>query len=87
MLPSRTTEIPLLQPPVQVEFVGRRVRQLRKQRKLSQEDLARRVGLHPLDLARMEKGEYRISLDTLRAILAELDIGLREMLDGGTVAG
>lgn len=71
----------------QVEFVGRRVRQLRKQRKLSQEELARRVGLHPLDMARMEKGEYRINLDTLRAILAALDISLGEMLEGGAAVG
>jgi ribosome-binding protein aMBF1 (putative translation factor) len=71
----------------QVELVGRRIRQLRKQRKLTQEELARRVGLHPLDLARVEKGEYRINLDTLRAVLAELQISLGEMLDGGTLAG
>lgn len=86
MRPAPTPSSPGV-PCAQIELVGRRIRQLRKQRKLTQEELARRIGLHPLDLARVEKGEYRINLDTLRAVLAELQIGLGEMLEGGTVAG
>lgn len=65
----------------QVELVGRKIRQLRKQHKLTQTELAGRIGIHQSDLSRMEKGEYRVSLDTLFRILAEFDMGIGEFFD------
>ena len=65
----------------QVELVGRKIRQLRKQRKLTQTDLAGRIGIHQSDLSRMEKGEYRVSLDTLFRILAEFELSMGEFFD------
>jgi len=60
----------------QVELVGRKIRQLRKQGKLTQTELARRIGVQQSDLSRMEKGEYRVSLDVLFRILAEFKLGI-----------
>lgn len=65
----------------QVELVGRKIRQLRKQRKLTQTELAGRIGIHQSDLSRMEKGEYRVSLDTLFRILAEFELSMGEFFD------
>lgn len=65
----------------QVELVGRKIRQLRKQRKLTQTELAARMGIQQSDLSRMEKGEYRVSLDTLFKILAEFRMGVGEFFD------
>jgi len=65
----------------QVELVGRKIRQLRKQRKLTQTELAARIGIQQSDLSRMEKGEYRVSLDTLFQILAEFRVGVGEFFD------
>lgn len=65
----------------QVELVGRKIRQLRKQRKLTQTELAARIGVQQSDLSRMEKGEYRVSLDTLFCILAEFRLGVGEFFD------
>lgn len=65
----------------QVQLVGRKIRQLRKERKLTQNELASRIGVQQSDLSRMEKGEYRVSLDTLFRILAEFDIGVGEFFD------
>jgi len=62
----------------QVELVGRKIRQLRKQHKLTQTELAGRIGIHQSDLSRMEKGEYRVSLDTLFRILAEFELSMGE---------
>ena len=58
-----------------VQLVGRQVRRLRKERRLSLEDLAATAGIPTGDLLRLEKGEYRASLDVLFRILAALDIG------------
>ena len=60
----------------QVELVGRKIRQLRKQHKLTQTELASRIGIHQSDLSRMEKGEYRVSLDTLFRILSEFELSM-----------
>lgn len=65
----------------QVELVGRKIRQLRKQNKLTQTELAGRIGIHQSDLSRMEKGEYRVSLDTLFRILAEFELSMGEFFD------
>jgi transcriptional regulator with XRE-family HTH domain len=65
----------------QVQLVGRKIRQLRKERKLTQSQLASKIGVQQSDLSRMEKGEYRVSLDTLFKILAEFDLGIGEFFD------
>lgn len=65
----------------QVALVGRKIRKLRKERKLTQTELAARIGVQQSDLSRMEKGEYRVSLDTLFRILAEFKLGIGEFFE------
>lgn len=65
----------------QVPLVGRKIRQLRKQYKLTQTELSSRIGIQQSDLSRMEKGEYRVSLDTLFRILAEFHMSMGEFFD------
>lgn len=61
----------------QLPLVGQRIRQLRKDRSLTQAELAARVGVQQSDLCRMETGEYKVSLETLFKILKifEMNIG------------
>ena len=65
----------------QVQLVGPKIRQLRKERKLTQTELASRIGIQQSDLSRMEKGEYRVSLDTLFKILAVFNVSISEFFD------
>jgi transcriptional regulator with XRE-family HTH domain len=65
----------------QVQLVGRKIRHLRKERRLTQTELALRLGIQQSDLSRMEKGEYRVSLDTLFKILAEFRLGIGEFFE------
>jgi transcriptional regulator with XRE-family HTH domain len=65
----------------QVQLVGRKIRQLRKERHQTQTELAMRLGIQQSDLSRMEKGEYRVSLDTLFKVLAEFRIGVGEFFE------
>lgn len=65
----------------QVQLVGRKIRQLRKAHNLTQTELSTRIGIQQSDLSRMEKGEYRVSLDCLFKILAEFDMGIGEFFD------
>src|SRR5438309_4437089 len=69
--------------PAQVELVGRKIRQLRRQRKLTQVELADRIGIHQSDLSRMEQGEYKVGLDTLLKILATFDLSIGDFFEEG----
>ena len=73
--------------PAQVELVGRKIRQLRRQRRLTQVELAERIGIHQSDLSRMEKGEYKVGLDTLLKILGTFDLSIGDFFEenGATV--
>ncbi len=65
----------------QVQLVGRKIRQLRRDHKLTQVELSNRLGIQQSDLSRMEKGEYRVSLDTLFRIVAEFKLSIGEFFD------
>jgi len=67
--------------PAQLELVGRKIRQLRRQRKLTQVELADRIGVHQSDLSRMEQGEYKVGLDTLLKILGTFDMSIGDFFD------
>ena len=62
----------------QVAVIGSRLRRLRKERALTQAELARQIGIQQSDLSRMEKGEYRVSLDNLFKILSVFDLDLAD---------
>jgi transcriptional regulator with XRE-family HTH domain len=59
-------------------LVGSRIRALRKDRALTQADLAGRIGIQQSDLCRMENGEYRVSLEVLFKILSVFEMPMSE---------
>jgi transcriptional regulator with XRE-family HTH domain len=58
--------------------VGQRIRQHRQERNLTQTELARQIGIQQSDLSRIEKGEYRVSLDVLFRLLQVFEMSLGE---------
>lgn len=54
--------------------IGRRIKELRKQRKIPQERLAEMIGISPNYLSALERGAYNIKLDLLVQIIDCLDI-------------
>jgi transcriptional regulator with XRE-family HTH domain len=61
---------------------GRRVRELRKARGLSQEELAARAGVHWTYLGGIERGERNPALVNIGRIAAALKIPLVELFTG-----
>lgn len=59
-------------------LVGERIRTLRKDRNLTQAELATSIGIQQSDLCRMENGEYKVSLETLFKILTIFQINIAE---------
>lgn len=56
--------------------IGQRIRAHRLERQVTQTELARQIGMQQSDLSRMEKGEYRVSLDALFKIMGALELSL-----------
>src|ERR1700704_529610 len=63
------------------KFLGRRLRELRKQRGLSQEGLGERSSLSGKFIGEVERGEKSISIDSLYKIAVALEVPLRHLTD------
>jgi HTH-type transcriptional regulator / antitoxin HipB len=65
-----------------VEQFGVNVREARKARGWTQEELAHEAGLAPVQVSRIERGAREIRLTTLLRLLAVLDVSPARLLDG-----
>ena len=54
--------------------IGRRIKEIRKQKKIPQEKLAEMIGISPNYMRSWERGAYNIKLDLLVQIIDCLDI-------------
>ncbi len=60
--------------------VGSRIRYHRKERKLSQEELAERSGLHPSYIGQLERGIKKPTIDSLYKITKGMDMSISDFL-------
>ena len=73
--------------PRKVNLVGARIRELRKDRHLTQTELSEKIGVAQSDLSRMEQGEYKVGLDTLFKLLQVFDLKIGEFFGETDTAG
>ena len=66
---------------IRIQF-GMRVRFFRNEKKLSQEDLGFKSGLHRTYIGSVERGERNISIDAIDKIASALDISIDELFKG-----
>ncbi|MEK3687928.1 helix-turn-helix domain-containing protein [Paenibacillus sp. FSL R10-2736] len=62
-----------------VQRIGERIRRVRKEINLSQEQLAERSGLHTNYVGQVERGEKNLTLETLEKVVGSLGISLEEL--------
>lgn len=60
------------------EFIGQKIKEFRKKKKLSQAELAEKVGLSDKHIGRIEAGKYFPNFGNFLAILDALDMNLSE---------
>jgi transcriptional regulator with XRE-family HTH domain len=60
---------------------GDRVREIRKQKDISQEELAHRAGLHRTYIGMIERAEKNITLLNIEKIANALETSLKDLLD------
>lgn len=63
------------------ELLGARIRELRKLRNLSQEQLAELIGVEPRHVSRLEVGSSYPRIDRLEMIATALDVPLKDFFD------
>jgi transcriptional regulator with XRE-family HTH domain len=64
------------------EHVGKNIRSNRKRLDLTQEALAHKCGLHPVELGRAERGKRDLRVSTVAKIARGLEIPACELLRG-----
>jgi DNA-binding XRE family transcriptional regulator len=57
---------------LQIEFIGHAIRQSRKERNLTQEELGRLIGVQKAQISRLESNPGNVSVDTLIRIFNAL---------------
>ena len=61
---------------------GKRVRQLRKEKNLSQEDLSFKADLHRTYIGMIERAEKNITLVNIEKIAKALNVDIKELFNG-----
>lgn len=64
-----------------VNIVGTNIREIRKQKKMTQEELAEKCGLQTSYLAGVERGDRNITLSTLEKVTIGLEINAIELFE------
>jgi XRE family transcriptional regulator, regulator of sulfur utilization len=62
-----------------MKIIGDRLRNVRKERGLSQEELADRAGLHFTFVGKVERGEQNATLETIEKMTSSLGISLEQL--------
>lgn len=62
-------------------LIGKRLRNIRMRRGLSQEALAHRASIHPTYIGQLERGEKNATLETINKIARALDIELIDLFN------
>jgi transcriptional regulator with XRE-family HTH domain len=70
----------------EAEAVGYRIKMIRKSKKLTQEDVAEKVGIDAKSLGRIENGMYFPSIPTLGKLAHALAVSVREFFPESTAA-
>lgn len=63
------------------EYLGSRIKELRQKTKLTQAQLAEKIGIDPKHLSRIEGGKNYPSLDTLEKLAFSLNIQISDLFE------
>lgn len=61
--------------------IGRKIKELRKKKKITQEELAFKIGKSPNFIGLIERGKKRPSIETLRKIAEVLDVPIKSFFE------
>lgn len=62
-----------------LQLFGKRIKELRKQNKITQEKLAEMIGVEPQQICRIEKGVCFTTMETLEKISRSFNVNIEEL--------
>ncbi|MBB6454628.1 transcriptional regulator with XRE-family HTH domain [Salirhabdus euzebyi] len=62
------------------KIIGERIRMMRKAKRLSQEELAHKAGLHPTYIGQLERGEKNATIESVSKVANGLQVNLEEIV-------
>ena len=72
---------------VEAVDLGKRIKELRKNRKLAQGELAAQIGINANHMSRLERGRYQPSVEVLKKIAVALDVSVDALLSDSLTDG
>lgn len=63
------------------ELLGARIKELRKAKRLSQDELSEKINIDPKHISRIEVGKSYPSLDTLEKIAKALNVEIKDLFE------
>jgi HTH-type transcriptional regulator / antitoxin HipB len=57
---------------LQMDLIGKAIKQIRKERHLTQEELGKLIGVHKAQISRLENNAGNVTIDTLMRVFAAL---------------
>jgi DNA-binding XRE family transcriptional regulator len=69
-----TTNREIFESELKAEILACKFKELRKQKKLTQSQLAEKLGMEKGQISRIENGKFNLTLTTINKIASELDI-------------
>ena len=63
------------------KLLGARIKEVRKSKGLSQEQLSEKIGIDPKHLSRIEVGKSYPSINTLQKIAHELEVEIKDLFE------
>jgi transcriptional regulator with XRE-family HTH domain len=77
------TVVPTKEAPMKTtkELLGARIKELRRNKKISQEELAEQIGVEPQHMSRIESGRSYPSIDRLEKISTALKVPLKDFFE------
>ncbi len=67
-----TPERDLFEYELQMDLIGKAIRQVRRERKLTQEELGKLIGVQKAQISRLENNASNVTLDTLLRVFSAL---------------
>jgi len=67
---------------VRYQAIGKRIRDLRRGQRITQQQMAERIGISDIHYGRIERGDRAVSLELLERIAETLDVQATELLIG-----
>ena len=64
------------------QIVGKKIRMIREELEISQEELANRSGLHRTYIGSVERGERNLSIESISKIAKGLNVKIEQLFKG-----